>query len=68
MIRAQHRPFCPTCSRSTNAIVPMLVRISLKNRSQFFGCVNYRTSDCRRTVSLTAAFDTHAPTSTQILT
>jgi hypothetical protein len=57
MIRAQHRPVCPTCACVGREEVPLLVRASLRNRSQFFGCANYRTADCRYTLSLECAFE-----------
>lgn len=56
MIRAQHRPVCPNCTKP-EALVPMLVRASAKHKSQFFGCANYHKADCRHVVSLNRAFE-----------
>jgi len=60
MIRAQHRPVCPNCSQADGEQVPMLVRTSARRRTQFFGCANYRTTDCHYTVSVECAFDIKA--------
>jgi len=60
MIRAQHRPICPACSSAGSERVSLLVRTSLRNKSQFFGCVNYRLTDCRYTLSVDCAFDCDA--------
>lgn len=57
MIRAQHRPVCPDCSEAEGERIPMLVRTSSRNRSQFFGCTSYRKRGCRRTVSVDRAFE-----------
>jgi hypothetical protein len=57
MIRAQHRPFCPACSAHGPERVPLLVRTSVRNKSQFFGCSNYRALDCHYTVSIDCAFE-----------
>jgi len=56
MIRAQHRPMCPDCNQSGAECVPLVVRASAKNRSQFFGCANYREKGCRQTLSIDHAF------------
>lgn len=57
MIRAQHRPFCPACSSCGTERIPLLVRTSVRNKSQFFGCANYRTSDCHYTVGVNRVFE-----------
>ncbi|CAN5883364.1 hypothetical protein BH18ACI4_BH18ACI4_00830 [soil metagenome] len=57
MIRAQHRPICPNCSQLGGELVPMLVRTSIKHKSQFFGCANYRKTGCPHTVSIDLAFE-----------
>jgi len=57
MIRAQHRPICSSCTQPGGDLVPMLVRTSAKHKSQFFGCANYRKTDCRHTVSIDHAFE-----------
>lgn len=57
MIRAQHRPICPDCSQEGGERVPLLVRTSARHKSQFFGCANYRKTECRRTVSVNRAFE-----------
>ena len=57
MIRAQHRPICPNCSQREKQIVPLLVRTALRTNCQFFGCSNYRSADCRYTLSIKGAFD-----------
>jgi hypothetical protein len=57
MIRAQHRPFCPACSSQGTELVPLLVRASARNRSQFFGCANYWTTDCHYTANLDHALE-----------
>jgi hypothetical protein len=57
MIRAQHRPNCLSCSQPGRVLVPMLLRTSAKHQSQFFGCANYKKTDCRRTISIEHAFE-----------
>jgi len=57
MIRAQHRPLCPACSSQGSESVPLLLRTSVRNKSQFFGCANYHKTDCRHTVSIDRAFE-----------
>jgi hypothetical protein len=57
MIRAQHRPLCPSCNTQGSERVLLLVRTSVKNRTQFFGCANYHTSNCRLTWSISRAFE-----------
>jgi hypothetical protein len=57
MIRAQHRPFCRDCSPAGRERVPLMVKTSAKHKSQFFGCANYRSTDCRYTLSVDRAFE-----------
>ncbi len=57
MIRAQHRPSCPACSLQGTESVPLLVRASVRNKSQFFGCANYRKANCHYTLSIKRAFE-----------
>src|SRR5262245_37535582 len=42
LIRPQHRPFCPICRLKLSEDASLLVRTSLRNKSQFFGCISYR--------------------------
>jgi len=53
MIRAQHRLTCSKCSQPSGELVTMVVRTSQKHKRQFFGCANYRKTDCRHTLVLT---------------
>jgi hypothetical protein len=57
MIRAQHRPMCPDCSSAGSERVPMIIKTSARNKRQFFGCANYRKTDCHYTVSIGRAFE-----------
>ena len=57
MIRAQHRPSCPNCTKPEDKRVPMVVRRSARNKSQFLGCANYRTAACRCTIDIVLAFE-----------
>jgi|GEM_PF-2911096 len=57
MIRAQHRPSCPLCTPQQAHQLPLLIRTSVKNNSQFFGCSNYHALNCRYTISLGRAFE-----------
>jgi hypothetical protein len=69
MIRSQHRPFCPACGSQGTERVPLLIKTSVRNKSQFFGCANYRTTDCHYTVSVGRAFeceDEHLKGSSQV--
>src|SRR4030095_9021151 len=52
MIRAQHRPVCIECNHPGGDVAPMLIRTSTRNKSQFFGCFNYRGSGCHHTLSV----------------
>jgi hypothetical protein len=56
MIRSQHRPFCRGSSHGIEQ-VPLLVKASARNKSQFFGCANYRSTNCNYTVDVARAFE-----------
>lgn len=57
MIRAQHRPVCASCSSLGIERVPMLIKNSMKYKMQFFGCANYRATDCHYTTRVDRAFE-----------
>jgi hypothetical protein len=67
IIRAQHRPFCLSCSSHAAERVPMLVRTSVRTKSQFFGCANYYKTDCHYTLCVNRAFDEKLLTTSEII-
>lgn len=57
MIRAQHRPFCPACPSQGIERVHLLVKRSVRNKRQFFGCANYRITGCHFTLNIDRQFE-----------